>query len=216
MTDDTSPAKNLRLTTSDGISLEAEVALPRHITAAVVLAHPHPLHGGSMRSLVTSELFRTLPQRNIAVLRFNFRGVGNSTGQHGAGVDERFDIAAGIDALAACAPGIPLLIGGWSFGADIALTVIDPRLAGWFLIAPPIRVVPIETMLAAHDARPKRLVIPEHDEFRLPESARAITADWTATSLVVVPGADHYFAGRTARVADLLVEFAENLNPPSN
>jgi hypothetical protein len=211
MSDDTGPTQPIELTTSDGLTLEAEAHVPATATAAVLLAHPHPLHGGSMRSLVTSELFRTLPARGLAVVRFNFRGVGASEGEHGGGIDERLDIVAGLDALTDLAPGRPLVVGGWSFGADVALTVIDPRLAGWFLIAPPIRVVGVDAMLAAHDVRPKRLAVPEHDEFRPPESAREITADWVNTSIEVVAGADHYFAGRTDRVADLLTEFAATL-----
>jgi alpha/beta superfamily hydrolase len=208
MPDDTGPARPIRLSTSDGLTLEAEMHVPASASAAVLLAHPHPLHGGSMRSLVTSELYRTLPGRGLAVLRFNFRGVGTSEGEHGGGIDERHDIEAGLDALAEVTPGLPLIIGGWSFGADVALTVVDPRLAGWFLIAPPIRVVHLDSMLAAHDVRPKALAVPEHDEFRPPDSAREVTADWVNTSIEVVAGADHFLAGRTDRVADLLVAFA--------
>jgi alpha/beta superfamily hydrolase len=222
MADDTGGPELLRLATVDGLSLEAETVVPPGAIGAVVLAHPHPLHGGSMRSLVTSELFRTLPERGLAVLRFNFRGVGDSEGSHGAGVDERLDLQAAIDALAAADPGsggtagggragVPLVVAGWSFGADVALTVIDERLAGWFLIAPPIRIVRLEAMTAARDPRPKLLAVPEHDEFRPPASAREVTADWVNTRIEVVAGADHYFAGRTAKVADLLSDFLTRL-----
>jgi alpha/beta superfamily hydrolase len=211
MPDDNASVAPLLLRTPDGLTLEAEAAIPAEPTTAVLLAHPHPLHGGSMRSLVTSELFRTLPGRGIAVMRFNFRGVGASDGTHGGGVDERLDVSAGLDALVAQAPDIPLVIGGWSFGADVALTVVDPRLAGWFLIAPPIRVVPLDAMVASSDPRPKRLVVPEHDAFRPPASAREVTADWINTHIDEVAGADHYFAGRTDKVADLLVDFVTTL-----
>jgi alpha/beta superfamily hydrolase len=212
MPDDTAPpVEPLSLTTADGVVLEGEACIPAGATIAVLLAHPHPLHGGSMRSLVTSELFRTLPATGAAVVRFNFRGVEGSEGSHGGGVDEQHDLVAGLDVLAERAPGLPLVIAGWSFGADVALTVIDPRLAGWFLIAPPIRVVRIEAMLAAHDPRPKRLAVPEHDEFRPPDSAREVTADWVDTTIEVVAGADHFFAGRTAKVAELFSAFAAEL-----
>jgi alpha/beta superfamily hydrolase len=211
MPDDTGPVTPIRLSTADGLALEAEATIPDGARAAVLLAHPHPLHGGSMRSLVTSELFRTLPGRGLAVVRFNFRGVGASQGSHGQGVEERLDIEAGLDTLSALAPDLPLVIGGWSFGADVALTVVDPRLAGWFLVAPPIRIVRVDSMAAAHDPRPKRLAVPEHDEFRPPDSARAATADWVNTSIEVIAGADHFCAGRTDKVADLLVDFVDEL-----
>ena len=66
-------------------------------------------------------------------------------------------------------------------------------------------------MVAAHDPRPKLLAVPEHDEFRPPASAREVTADWVNTRIEVVAGADHFFAGRTAKVADLLVAFVASL-----
>ncbi|MGZ4759987.1 MAG: alpha/beta hydrolase, partial [Acidimicrobiales bacterium] len=139
MPDDTGPPiETFSLRTSDGLALEAEARIPADATIAALLAHPHPLHGGSMRSLVTSELFRSLPERGVAVVRFNFRGVEGSHGTHGQGVDEQHDLVAGLDALTERVPGLPLVILGWSFGADVGLTVVDPRLAGWFLIAPPI------------------------------------------------------------------------------
>jgi alpha/beta superfamily hydrolase len=216
MPDDTAPpVEPFSLRTSDGLALEAEACIPAGATVAALLAHPHPLHGGSMRSLVTSELFRSLPARGVAVVRFNFRGVEGSEGTHGQGVDEKLDLVAGLDALAERAPGVPLVILGWSFGADVALTVVDPRLAGWFLIAPPIRVVRLDAMAAAHDPRPKRLAVPEHDEFRPPGSAREVTADWVNTTIDVVAGADHYLAGRTAKVADLFAGFAAELTARS-
>ena len=211
MPDDIVPTEPFTLRSTDGLALEAELRLPPQPRAAVVLAHPHPQQGGSMRSLVTSELFRTLPAHRLAVLRFNFRGVGASDGTHGGGVDERLDIEAALDQLAETTPALPLVLAGWSFGADVALTVDDPRLAGWFLIAPPIRVVPVDTMVAAHDARAKLLAVAEHDEYRPPASARQITADWINTRIEVVAGADHFFAGRTAKVADLLIGFVASL-----
>ncbi|MGZ4683647.1 MAG: alpha/beta hydrolase [Acidimicrobiales bacterium] len=216
MPDDTGPPiETFSLRTSDGLALEAEARIPADATIAALLAHPHPLHGGSMRSLVTSELFRSLPERGVAVVRFNFRGVEGSDGTHGQGVDEQHDLVAGLDALTERVPGLPLVILGWSFGADVGLTVVDPRLAGWFLIAPPIRVVRIEAMAAAHDPRPKRLAVPEHDEFRPPGSAREVTADWVNTTIEVVAGADHYLAGRTGKVADLFSAFATELSANS-
>ena len=214
MPDDTGPVVFLPLVTSDDLELEAEITVPPDATTAVLLAHPHPQQGGSMRSLVTSELFRTLPAAGLAVLRFNFRGVGGSQGSHGGGVDERLDIVAGLDALSTQLPHLPLVLCGWSFGADVSLTVVDERIAGWFLIAPPLRIVSFDAMIAASDPRPKHLAVPEHDQFRLPDSAREATADWVNTTIEVVAGADHFCAGRTDKVAGSVVTFAAGLTAP--
>ena len=218
MSHDTVPATGadespvgLTLTTADGLALEAERRLPTDARAAVVLAHPHPAQGGSMRSLVTSELFRLLPDAGVGALRFNFRGVEGSEGTHQAGQAEHLDIEAAIAALADHAPDLTMLVVGWSFGADVALTVTDPLLAGWVLLAPPLRVVADDAMLAAQDPRPKLVVVPEHDQFNPPDAARAAVAGWIATEVRVVAGADHFFAGRTQQVADLVVAFVDSL-----
>ncbi len=207
----------LRFVTADGVSLEGEVRIPAPTDdgatgGALVLAHPHPLHGGSMASLVTSELFRVLPPQGLAALRFNFRGVGSSEGEHGHGLAERLDIEAAIDTLTDLTEQRPLVLCGWSFGADVSLTVTDARIAGWALIAAPMRIRPTADYDAvAADARPKLLIVPEHDEFRSPESAIEATSGWANTTVEVVPGADHFLVGRTDKAARLVAAFAAEL-----
>jgi len=197
----------LHCTTADGLSLEAEVSVPDGPVGTVVLAHPHPEHGGSMRSLVTSELFRSLPAAGIATLRFNFRGVEGSEGAFGGGVAERHDVVAAIDRLCELSDVRPLVLAGWSFGADVSASVVDDRLAGWFLIAPPLRMLPAHEFVAGFEPRPKVLAVPENDMFRPPDSAREATADWVNTTIEVVAGADHFLVGRTAKVTESLIDF---------
>jgi alpha/beta superfamily hydrolase len=197
----------VQLHTADGLTLEGELHVPDGARAAAVLAHPHPLHGGNMRSIVIGALFAGLPASGVAALRFNFRGVGASKGTHDEGRGERLDVVAALDALAEIvgAPGPPLVLAGWSFGADTSLAVDDGRHAGWFAVAPPLRHS--GNVIAASDPRAKLLAVPERDQFRSPESAREIVASWTNTELTVVPGADHFLVGRTDRVVELAVEF---------
>jgi uncharacterized protein len=188
------------LRTDDGLALEAEYAsVPDSASPiSVVLCHPHPQFGGNMRSIVTSVLFEALPAAGYPTLRFNFRGVEGSEGAYADGELEPLDVGAAITAAADlfAAPRIALV--GWSFGADISLTVADKRVGGWVAIAPPLRFR--STFAAATDARPKHLVLAEHDEFRAPEEVRAETAKWPATTVAIVPGASHFFVGRTDRV----------------
>lgn len=201
------PIEACTLRADDGVELEAECRMPGDPTGAVLLAHPHPLFGGSMRSLVTSELFRLLPAAGLAALRFNFRGVEGSGGTHGGGRAEALDVAAGIGALAARSPEVPLIVAGWSFGADVSVSVIDERIAGWCLIAPPMRILSPDELRGANDPRPKLLLVPEHDEFNPPDTAAERSSAWTNTTLEVVRGADHYLAGRTALVAEAVQRF---------
>jgi len=119
----------MRLTTADGVTLEAELALPGGSPrCGMVLCHPHPQYGGTMRSIVISALFDALPPRGVACLRFNFRGVEGSEGTHDFGNLERVDAETAVSALRErLSPGKPLILTGWSFGADMALSVGDAR-----------------------------------------------------------------------------------------
>jgi alpha/beta superfamily hydrolase len=194
-------AAPVSLVTTDGVELDGEIASAPEERARAVLCHPHPLHGGTMRSLVISELFTALPASGITCLRFNFRGVGTSTGTHDSGDGERLDVRAAIGALSVDEPddAPPLVLVGWSFGADIALSVHDHRLAGWVGIAPPLRYArDIETL--ARDPRPKLIVLAERDEIRAASEVAAITGGWDACTTEVLPGASHFFVGRTDRL----------------
>jgi len=200
------------LTTADGLTLEAEWSRPPAARATAVLCHPHPQYGGTMRSIVVSALFESLPANGIACLRFNFRGVEASEGAHSDGSDEPLDVAAALDTAAAAAIAGPLALVGWSFGADIALGIDDHRIAGWVAIAPPLRFLPQPAYDAvAHDPRPKELVLAAHDEFRAPAEIEAATRDWSSTHVDVVAGASHFFVGRTERVVALVDEFVNGL-----
>jgi len=207
--------ERFRLSTADGLSLEAEAVVVSGATAAVLLCHPHPEQGGSMTSLVTSELFRTLPTDHaLSVLRFNFRGVGASEGAHDHGHGEQLDIVAGLDALAARADGVPLVVAGWSFGADTSLAVLDARIAAWTPIAPPLRILPLDAFVAAQDLRPKVLIVPGNDQFNPPDRARSLIEGWTNARIEVVDGADHFLVGRTPVAARLVADTATTLTPP--
>jgi hypothetical protein len=198
------------LETADAIALEAEIDVPADRWGGVVLAHPHPTYGGNMHASVTDALFETLPRHGLATVRFNFRGVGSSGGEHDHGLGERLDIVAAIELLSMFVDG-PLVLSGYSFGADVSLCVFDPRITGWYAVAPPLRTVSAADFAAATDPRPKHLAVAEHDQFNPPDAARATTAEWRATEVTCIPGADHFLNGRLSHVADGCVDFARSL-----
>jgi uncharacterized protein len=102
----------------EGILRDASSAV-----AAAVVCHPHPRGGGTMNNNVVYRAAKALVAGGVTALRFNFRGVGASTGSHDDGVGEEDDVRAALDFLRAHAPGLPIWIAGFSFGARVGLTV---------------------------------------------------------------------------------------------
>jgi uncharacterized protein len=191
--------------TDDGCRLEGELAVAEPERCGMVLCHPHPQYGGTMRSIVISALFSALPAAGVTCLRFNFRGVEGSEGSHDQGRGEQQDGLAAIrDLRSRLAPTSPLVLTGWSFGADVALSVHDDRIDAWYAIAPPLRFASGLEVLA-RDPRPKVVALAEHDEFRSPTEVAEVVAAWAATEIDVVRGASHFFVGRTDRVVELAV-----------
>jgi alpha/beta superfamily hydrolase len=201
----------IQLDTADGLALAADLVVPAQCRGGAAVAHPHPLFGGDRRNPVVRVLADALEAADLAVVTFDFRGVGASQGVHDDGDGERLDLLAALESVAAVAGG-PLIAAGYSFGAGVALDVADPRLTGWLLVAPPL-TPGTRRPLAGFDPRPKWLIVPEHDQFCPPDAARAATASWASTSVAEVPGTDHFLAGRSATVADLVAAALASLLP---
>jgi uncharacterized protein len=125
------PAGDLEALLSEGDAPPVGVA---------VVCHPHPQHEGTMHNKVAHTLARTFANRAIPALRFNFRGVGASGGAYDAGAGETDDALAAVDAMRARHPGVPVWLGGFSFGSFVALRAasrVDCR--GLVLVAPPVQ-----------------------------------------------------------------------------
>jgi alpha/beta superfamily hydrolase len=202
----------LTIAVPDGVTLEAELARPpSEVRGGAVMCHPHPQYGGSMRSIVISALFDALPDAGVTCLRFNFRGVEGSTGAFDSGEGERHDARAAVATLSDRLPSdMPLVLAGWSFGADVALSIVEPRLSAWVAIAPPLHFGRHDPGLPT-DPRPKLLALAEHDEFRPPADVAAVVSSWVATRVEIVPGASHFFVGRTDRLVELVLGFVAGL-----
>ena len=169
----------------------SDVDVPEGARAVAVLLHPHPDMGGDRHNHVVGSLFRGLPRSGIGALRFDF-------------VSADLDRAAAhtvevLDEAAAAAPGRPVVLVGYSFGAMVALRVTDERLAGWFLVAPPLGHV--DAAAVGADPRPKGIAAPEHD-FTPPATVAELTADWAAVTTWTVPGADHFLGAAAAEVVE--------------
>jgi alpha/beta superfamily hydrolase len=204
----------ITLVTPDGVGLEAEREIPPAGTATragIVLCHPHPQYGGTMRSVVISALFEALPAAGVDCLRFNFRGVEGSGGEYSHGEGERLDALAAVAEQSRRLPaGVPLILAGWSFGADVALSCAVDAIAGWLLIACPLRYAH-DIHVVTDDDRPKYVVLAQHDEFRAAEEVASEVEGWRHAQSHVVGGASHFFIGRTDHVVTHAVAFIDSM-----
>ena len=186
------------------LEMAEDVAVgPQRGTA--VIAHPHPLFGGTMDNKVVQTLARAFTQCGWRALRFNFRGVGASAGSHDEGRGELQDMLA---AVAQAPLDAPLALAGFSFGAfvttqamaqlagqrEVAKLVLVGTAASRFEVAP----IPLE----AHD---KTLVIHGEADDTVPLLA---VMDWARPQVLpvmVVPGGGHFFHGQLPLLKSLVV-----------
>lgn len=195
-------SERLTITASDGTDLETKIDHAADPIRTTVLCHPHPEWGGTMNSPLMIAITRVLVAHNHTVIRFNFRGVGESEGSHTQGELEIEDVAAAIRHAESF--GHPLGIGGWSFGAWMALEWLasarsDLPYAG---VAPPPENLPGELPTG-----PKRIILGSRDQVIDRRSLREYAVDH-GIDIVLTPG-DHFFHGRGDRIGRLVAEALE-------
>lgn len=180
--------------------LEGELWLPEDGAAplaAAVVCHPHPLHGGTMKNNVVHRTARGLQDAGLAVLRFNFRGVGASEGRHDGEGAEEADLAAALDHLAEAVPGVPLWAGGFSFGSRtvVGLAPREPRIERVVLIALPVIAYDCRHALAV--PQPGAIFMAGDDTFgTLAVLREQMPALEERLHVEEVPDVDHFFTGK--------------------
>jgi uncharacterized protein len=196
------------------VALDARVAVPRGARAGVVLCHPHPLYGGDMDSGVVTSAAKACAGRNLATLRFNFRGVGASTGKHDDGRGEEDDVRAALtELLRRLPPGATVALAGYSFGAAVAASVAERTpLAGLLLVAPPLRLTQLRPPAAV--TGPILIVVGAEDQY-CPEAAlESIRATMPEATITVLDGADHFFFGSLQALAEAVSGWAAAVAAP--
>lgn len=149
-----------------------------------------------MHNKVVFRAAAALNDAGLITLRINFRGVGQSTGQHDEGRGERDDVRTGLDYLSANYPESRITLCGFSFGARVGLEVgiEDQRVRYLIGVGTPLDKYDFEFLQACR--KPLLLVHGEHDEFGDVERVKEMAArleKHTQVRLVIVPGADHFF-----------------------
>ena len=173
-----------------------------------VVCHPHPLFGGTMHNKVVFQAAKALHQFGVPVLRFNFRGAGMSEGAHDRGRGEQDDVRAAIRHLTSEFPGRPVLVAGFSFGSSVGLRVGCPDERVSDLIGLGIPVNEADFSFLKRCAKPKLIIVGDHDRFAAQEKVEQLFAGWPEPKrLVLVKGADHFFAGKLGEVGSAISEW---------
>ena len=170
-----------------------------------LIAHPHPLMGGTKDNKVVTTLARTLHALGCVALRPNFRGVGGTAGIHDEGRGESEDLIAIARYARQCYGELPLTCAGFSFGGFVQARVVKrlkpDRL---ILVAPAVNRFKPETVPAG------TLVIHGEQDDVVPLAA---VFDWARPQdlpVVVVPGGEHFFHGRLHLLQQIISERCRN------
>jgi alpha/beta superfamily hydrolase len=184
-----------------------------------VVCHPHPVHGGTMRNTIVYRTARALRAAGFATLRFNFRGVEGSAGEHDGGGgpgSEEDDAAAGLELLSARFPDVPRWAAGYSFGARTVcgLAARDARVERLVLVAFPVAVYDCAAIVDVR--QPGFLLFGDQDEFGTAAAlARCFPELPSRLEVHEIAGADHFFRGRTPLLEERVRDYARAAMEPT-
>lgn len=197
-----------------GVTLEVLIEQPLPDLATnrtVVICHPHPTQGGTMTHPILGALSKKLTEVGFTTVRFNFRGVGESTGTHDDGIGELSDVASVVGLVE---DELPPLSGitGWSFGAAMALLwqATSGSTVDYVGIAPPVESPLTPNLPDPEELQPanRLFIVGERDQFvdvpKLNAYAHSIDAE-----ISIYRGSDHFFVFKHERLAEDVAEFVQ-------
>jgi alpha/beta superfamily hydrolase len=200
------PGRSVQL---EAILREPENQSPR---ASAVLCHPHPVYGGTMDNRVVYRAAKAVREAGLAALRFNFRGVGASTGSFDQGEGEKDDVVAAIDHLAEKYPSLPVVLVGFSFGARVGLEVgcRDTRIEAMVGLGLPLGLHDFDYL--AENPKPTVYIVGALDQYCPREKMDSLARRFPPTSrLIWIEEADHFFNPGIEQVQALITEFFRGL-----
>jgi hypothetical protein len=191
--------------------IETILAEPATIPSGIaVVAHPHPLHGGTMDNKVVYTLFNSVLELGYIAVKFNFRGTGNSEGAFDHGIGEVEDVVAVAQSIQNQfidhAGDLPLLLAGFSFGGGVQIQVaerLNPR--SLILVSPSLRHADV---LKVPENVKNTLIIQGDKDDIVPLNA---ILDWAAPQclpVVIIPGAEHFFHGKLNMLKRVILDYS--------
>ena len=175
-----------------------------------VISHPHPPRGGDMLNPVVKTLAETLFAGGISTLRFNFRGVGKSTGTFDDGRGEQDDVLAAISFMEEQG-NREILLAGYSFGAWVNAYILTQRkLLPAVFVAPPINLFSFN--FQALRGKVGLIICGDQDKYCPTERIESVAAE-LACHLNIIPEADHFFQTRENDLAECINDYLMQLRP---
>ncbi|WP_426210476.1 alpha/beta hydrolase [Massilia sp. TWP1-3-3] len=198
-------------------TMECLLDMPDSAPRGVALvAHPHPLYGGTMDNKVAVTLARTFVSLGYAAARFNFRGVGASSGVHDEGLGETDDMLIMFEHMQQKFPSLPIALSGFSFGTFVQarlqqrlaaegrpaerLVLVGTAAGKW-----PVPDVPADTILIHGEV---------DDTITLTQ-----VLDWARPQdipVIVIPGADHFFHRKLGHIKNLVIQLWRREGDPAS
>jgi alpha/beta superfamily hydrolase len=199
-------------------AIEIAASVPDHPRAIAVVAHPHPLFGGTMDNKVVTTVARAFRDAGAATFRFNFRGVGRSAGVHDEGCGETEDLLVVAEHAARALGELPLWLAGFSFGGGVAIRASTRvPFAHLVLMAPALRRItghglgtppdPLDASLGEvgrHTVANTVIVHGDKDD-TVPLADSIAWGGPREVPVLVVPGADHFFHRKLHMIHDVIV-----------
>lgn len=193
------------------IFLEGELLLPGEKSKhpCVIVCHPHPLYGGDMMNNVVTAICEELNNNSIAAFRFNFRGMGNSQGSFGGGIDEQEDVKAALDYVLSQSIIDDKRVGlaGYSFGGGVALPVAiqNERIKILALISPALEDSGWEQLTEYNN--PKYVVFGDNDTVIPLDGFKRYMKISEPGHYMLISGTDHFWWGYEKELARQVVNF---------
>lgn len=186
---------DFKIPAGDG-KLQANLHEPEgELQGKVIVCHPHPVYGGTMDNRIVYRAAKSAARAGFAALRFNFRGVGESSGQYDHGLGEQEDVAAAIDWIDEKYPDKPCAVIGYSFGAWVGLQVGsgDPRIGAMVGIGLPLDLYSFDYLVDY--SHPTLYIVGTRDEFCSRENLDDLQVRLPPSSKVErIRDADHFFS----------------------
>ncbi len=196
------------ITSDSGIRLEALLGKNKG-DKGVVIAHPHPLYGGNMYNNVVEAVVQAYYSKGYTTIRFNFRGVGKSTGSFDNGIGEAEDVKTVFRYLESLGMK-DVALAGYSFGSWVVACCLKDlqRADHAIFVSPPVSVTDFSFL--RNEPKVKLVITGSYDDIAPSEMLKNMVPEWNLKAkLLVIEGADHFYWGYSEQIKKVIIQFLE-------